>query len=61
MVYIPRYGWYVILGLSVTVKQREDFEIQFCKWCEKWENVVLREKVILVYEFKHGQACKIWP
>ena len=44
MVYIPEYGWYVILGLTLTPKQREVFEVQFCNWCEKQEKVVLREK-----------------
>ena len=43
MVYIPAYGWYVILGLSLTPKQREVLEVQFCNWCEKWEKVALRE------------------
>ena len=46
MVYIPGYGWYVILGRCLTPKQGEEaFEVQFCNWCEKLEKVVLREKI----------------
>ena len=44
MIYVPGYGWYVILGLSLTPKQREVFQVQFCNWCEKWDKVALREK-----------------
>ena len=44
MTYIPGYGWYVIMGLSLTPNQRDVFEVRFCNWCEKWEKVVLREK-----------------
>ena len=44
MIHVPRYGWYVILGLSLKPKQRDVFEVQFCNWCEEWEKVVLREK-----------------
>ena len=44
MMYIPGYDLYVILVLSLTPKQREVFEVQFCNWCEKQEKVVLREK-----------------
>ena len=44
MMYIPGDGSYVVLGLSLTPKQREVFEVQFCNWCENWEKVVLREK-----------------
>ena len=44
MAYIPGYDWYVISGLSLTPKQREAFEVQFCNECEKREKVVLGEK-----------------
>ena len=44
MINILEYGWYVILSLSLTPKQREVFEVQFCNWCEKRKKVVLREK-----------------
>ena len=44
MMYIPGDGSYVILGLSLTPKQREDFEVQFCNWSKKRKKVVLREK-----------------
>ena len=44
MVYIPGCGWYAILGLSLTPKQRDVHEVQFCNWCVEWEKVVMREK-----------------
>ena len=44
MVYIPRYGWYIMLGLSLLPKQREVFEVKFSNWCDKLKKVVLREK-----------------
>ena len=44
MVYIPGYGWYVILGLSLTPKQRKVFEVQYFNWWEKSEKIVLREE-----------------
>ena len=44
MIHILGYGWYVILGLSLTPQQRDFFEVQFCNLFEKLEKVVLREK-----------------
>ena len=44
MVYIPVCGWFIILGLSLTPKQREAFEVQFFNECEKREKVVQGEK-----------------
>ena len=47
MVYTPGYGWYIILGLYLTPKQREVFKVHLCNWWEKWEKVALlkeREK-----------------
>ena len=44
MMYVPGYGWDVIVDLSLTPDLREVFEVQFCNWCEKMEKVVVREK-----------------
>ena len=44
MMYIPGYGWYVILGLFLKPKQRDVFEVQSYNWYKKWEKVLLREK-----------------
>ena len=49
----------VVLSLCLTPKQREILEVQFCNWCEKWEEAVQREKSDIVFEFTHGQTWKI--
>ena len=61
MVYTPAYCWYVILGLSLTPKQGEVLEVQFCNWCEKWEKVALREISDIGLWIQNGQTWKIWP
>ena len=33
-----------MMAVSLTPKEREIFEVQFCNWCEKLEKVVLKEK-----------------
>ena len=33
-----------MMAVSLTPKEREVFEVQFCNWCEKLEKVVLKEK-----------------
>ena len=33
-----------MMAVSLTPKEREVFEVQFCNWCEKLEKVFLKEK-----------------